>query len=302
MEFPPVRQLTDFPPERDFPRWTEIITRQQQERKELLGIPESVEVQIDTDKPILFVPLGDVHAGGEDINYEAFAKDVDLIREAGGYTATFGDLTDSYFFMPEVGEQIIAGDEQILYMRSALHFLAEGGHLLAGWGGDHDMWAKDKSGAHTLYQGFSEEFNAHYLEGVSYLYVHLNEGGDRVTYPIVGSHRHKGFSVYNDAHSGWRQYLDEATTTDTDLLSITAHKHTKAYLQQCRKKFGGKEIRIHSLALGTYKASDRYSRKRGWPRTAQETQSSFGIILHPFEKRVDVCWTLEEAAGKLQEA
>jgi hypothetical protein len=66
-------------------------------------------------------------------------KDVNLITEAKGYTITVGDLTDSFFFMPEVGEQIISGDEQVLFAQSALDKLGRDGHLVAAFGGDHDM-------------------------------------------------------------------------------------------------------------------------------------------------------------------
>jgi hypothetical protein len=174
LDYPPVRHCTDFPPERDFGRWTEIITRQQKERQELLGIPEFVEIEITTDRPILLALIGDVHAGGEDVDYDRFAKDVDLIKQAKGYVVTVGDLTDSYFFMPGAGQQLMAGDEQVLYAQAALSHLAESGGLIAGWGGDHDMWPKDKMGAHTLYHRFHERYSAHYLEGVSYLTIGLS--------------------------------------------------------------------------------------------------------------------------------
>lgn len=300
LQRPQVIQRTDFPPERDFPRWTEIITRQQEERQELFGIPEHVDIEIQTREPVVFVPIGDIHAGGSEVNYLGFAKDIDIIREMGFMVATFGDLTDSYFFMPEVSEQLIAGDEQILYMQSALAFMAEDGLLLAGWGGDHDMWAKDKSGAHTLYQGFRERYGAHYLEGVSYLTLHLTNEDGGVAYPIVGAHRHKGYSVYNDAHAALRQLRDEGIAPDSKhCISITAHKHIKAYLHQIHKLHGGEEVNFHCLALGAYKESDRYSRKRGWPRMGDDSQGAFGIIMYPNEQKVDVCWDLQEARDKL---
>jgi hypothetical protein len=130
---------------RTFDEWTNIITRQQDERKELLGIPEHVEVTIQASDIVPMVIFGDVHAGGSEIDYRSFAKDVDLTKKMRAYSITAGDLTDSYFFMPEVGEALIAGDEQILYMQTALKELSKDDHLVAAWSGDHDMWSKDKS-------------------------------------------------------------------------------------------------------------------------------------------------------------
>ena len=283
---------------RDFKKWTEIVTRQQDERKELLGIPEKVTVDIETSTPILVPLIGDVHAGGSDIDYKRFAKDVDLIKEARGYTIAVGDLTDSYFFMPGVGQQLVSGDEQTLYMQAALDELSEGDRLLCAWGGDHDMWPKDKSGAHTLYSKFKETYNADYLEGVSYLTINLNDGGNIVPYRMVGSHRHKGFSVYNDAHASLRQYRDEGVMSD---LSFTAHNHVKAALRQTHKFHGGDEQAIWSVALGSYKRSDRYSRKMGWPRKDDASMGAFGLILYPTTKRLEVHWTLEDAVNRLKE-
>lgn len=291
-----VVRRSDFPSPRNFKEWTSVILRQQKDRKELLGIPEHVSVDIQTTKPILVGLVGDVHAGGAEVDYQRFANDVNDIKSVGGYTITVGDLTDSFFFMPEVGEQIISGDEQVLYMQSALEHLADRNKLLAAWGGDHDMWSKDKSGAHTLYHQFHQKFGAHYLEGVSYLDVNLQNGRDTVTYPFVGSHRHNGYSVYNDAHASLRQYRDEGVGA---MVSFTAHNHKKAHLEQTHKLHGGHEVVVHSIALGSYKISDRYSRKKGFAVSDDASLGAFGLILDPDQRDVEVCWTIEDAIKKL---
>jgi hypothetical protein len=243
-------------PTRPFNQWTETMVRRQVEREEVLPLPEYVKVQIATEKPVLIALMSDDHIGGEGTDYRRLAYDVDLIKSVGGYTITFGDLTNSAFFMPDAGDQVSTGEEQVLYARAMLGELSKDGHLLAGWGGDHDLWGKDKGGAHTMYHEFRERYNAHYLEGVSYLTVELASKDGIVNYPMVGSHRHKGFSVYNDAHASWRQQLDESNGA-TDIMSVTAHNHIKAYLLQSRKVYGGSSKMIHALALGPYKSTDR---------------------------------------------
>jgi len=290
---------SDGPKPRNFTEWIDVARRQQKDRQELLGVPEFVTTEIETASPILVGIIGDVHAGGTDIDYDAFGRDVEAIKRVNGYSITLGDLTDSFFFMPEVGEQLFSGDEQVLFMESALETLAKDDKLVASWSGDHDMWSKDKSGAHTMYQRFRQRYNAHYLEGVSYVDLTLNNGGEQIHYPIIGSHRHKGFSVYNDVHASWRQYNDEAKT-EQDIISITAHNHTKGYLRQVRKIFGGGEQTIHAISLGTYKVSDRYSRKKGWPRKGEESISSFGLVLRPEQDRQpEVYWTIQDAINHL---
>jgi len=279
------------PAPRSFQEWINVARRQQEDRQELLGIPESVETVIETARPILVGLIGDVHSGGVEVDYDAFGHDVEMLKKYNGYAITVGDLTDSFFFMPEVGEQIFSGDEQVLMMESALSTLAEDDHLIAGWGGDHDMWSKDKSGAHTLYHKFRQQYNAHYLEGLSYLTVTLDNGADRVPYKIAGSHRHKGYSWFHSSHAGIRQEMN-ARGTD---VSLTAHMHEKGHLRKLVKDYGGDEHPVDCIALGTYKETDRYSRKFGWGRKDPEQIGAFGLVLHPGEKHLEVYWTIEEA-------
>ena len=286
-----IKHLTDFPPERDFERWTEVVSRRQKEKQELLGIPEQVEVEIRTNRPILVALFGDVHAGGEEVDYNRFAKDVDLVRKVEGYTITVGDLTESGFFMPIVDEHILSGEEQRIYMKAALGRLAEGDRLIAGFGGDHGAWVKDKMGVYGLYQDFHKQYHAHYLEGVSYITIGLNNGENVVNYKLVGSHQHKGYSWFHSSHSAIRQEM-EARGAD---VSFTAHKHEKGYMRKLVKQFGGDEKKIDCIALGTYKTTDRYSRKHGWPRKDKKEMGAFGIVLSPGKKEVNIFWNLEQA-------
>lgn len=289
-------QLNTPPKKFSFSEWTKRLISRQEERQEVLPLPERVAVAIKTDKPILLGLFGDVHAGGEDTNYARFGKDVEALTQAGGYSVTVGDLTDSHFFMPGVDTALACGDEQVMYAQSALGELAKGGRLLAGWGGDHDKWAADKMGAATLYQDFYGKFGAPYLEGVSYLTVNVDDGSNVVPYEMVGAHKHRGISVYNDAHASLRMEKDEARGAD---IAFTAHNHVKAYLEQPVKTQGGFERILHLLALGAYKTTDRYSRKQGWPRKGEASQGAFGVILSPGKKEIKVEWTIEKAVDAL---
>jgi hypothetical protein len=279
-------------PVRTLSEWSEIISRRAREREELLGVPELVEVNIESPKPILVALMGDIHGGGEGVDYDRLAKDVDIIKDHHGFSITVGDLTDSFFFNSGQFESIANNVEQQLYMEAVLEELSKDGHLLAGWKGDHDGWAADKQGVRALYHDFQKKYSAHYLEGTSYLTVKLND----LEYKLAGAHRHKGFSVYNDAHAPLRMEKDEARGAD---LAFTAHNHVKAHLRQVVKEYGGGESVVQLLALGSYKKSDAYSRKFGWPRKGEESLGAFGLVLQPFEKKMDVYWTVEEAAQNM---
>lgn len=88
-------------PEQDkpFSEWAEIFERRQAERS-AYNAPEHVEIAINTEKPILVIPFGDVHAGGADVDYNRFYREVDASANTRGtYVLTLGDITDSFFFV-----------------------------------------------------------------------------------------------------------------------------------------------------------------------------------------------------------
>jgi len=290
-----IERLTRAPKSRDFEEWTDVMKTRQDQRKEVLNIPERVSVRINTKKPILVSLFGDVHAGAEDVDYKGFAEDVNLTREAKGYSVVVGDLTDSIHF-PSAGDNVANNTKQDLFMESAMDRLAEGGRLIAGFCGDHDGWVKSKMGRQGIYHRFAERYNgAHYLEGVSYIDVEVNDGEKPVDYKMVGSHRHKGYSLYHPAHASIRQEL-EARGAD---VSFTAHKHDKGHLRKTVKDQGGEEHVIDCLSLGAYKETDHYSRKCGYARKSKASMGAFGIILSPGEKEVTVHWTVKEAVEDL---
>lgn len=280
-------------PVRDLSTWHEIMKRRANERQEVLGVPESVEVKIDSKNPILLALIGDVHAGAQGVDYDRFARDIDLIKSVSGFSMTVGDLTDSFFFNSGQYEAIANNAEQQLYMQAVMDELSQDNRLLAAWKGDHDGWSADKQGVRGLYHDFRQKYNSHYLEGISYITIHLNG----VDYKLAGAHRAPGYSIYNQAHAPLRLEKDAARGAD---IAFTAHNHDKAYLQQTIQTFDGEERDIHLLSLGAYKKTDGYSRKHGWPRRHDKNVGGFGLILHPDNKEISVHWTIEEAVRQLE--
>jgi len=272
---------------RSFGDWATIFQRRQNERKAARGIPEHIEIAIQTQYPILYVPLGDVHAGGEDVAYDLFANDLRKIAETPGvFTTTLGDITDSYFWGKDAqDEQIGAYVEQNHFLQAGLRTLADNKKLLAGWGGDHDMWA-GQSGE-TVYTNFGKDYGAHFLHGVSY--ITLGVGNEK--YKISGAHRHNGFSIYNKAHPALRLYRDSAEGSD---IIVTAHTHDKAILPQPVKRFGGEANMVYFVSIGAYKRSDGYSRKKGFHRKGDDELGPVSFLLYPDEKRIVPFTTLEQ--------
>lgn len=264
--------------------------RRQEARREAVGRPEHAEVQIWTPYPIILGLVGDVHAGGEDCDYHSFYEDVRFIKEhPQARVLLFGDLADCYFFTPAVHEHLMNLAEQYGYMNAALKEL--NGKIIAAWAGNHELWASRMGG--TFYNDWTAKFNAHYFEGVAYLTAKVNDQ----EYKLVGSHAHRGFSIYSHDHSSKRQVLDDAGG-DTD-ISVTAHNHVKAHSQQARKMHGGSAHPTHYIALGSYSASSTYSRVKGWHDKAPEEMGATFLVLWHDRKQVEVFDNKEGAADRV---
>lgn len=279
----PIHQSPD-----SFDWWHERAMSAQEARQEALGIPEHVEIEIKTQRPVIIGLVGDVHAGGEDVDYELFYKDVQFLKQHPlSYVMLLGDLTDSFFFVPAVHKALLNLEEQYGYMKSAVRELK--GKILVSWAGNHDMWAS-RMGP-TLYEEWTKE-NGHYLEGLSFVSLKV---GDQ-EYKISGSHKHNGFSIYNHAHPSLRMKRDGSEGGD---IYITAHKHKKAYVTQYQNMYGGKALQQHFLSLGTYKSTDDYSRGSGFVRQKRNQMGATFVVLHPDRKQVEVLHTREEAGERV---
>lgn len=268
--------------EKDFGWWQDTMKARQNQRKEVLGRRNHVKIEIPTEDPTLLVFIGDVHAGSEDVDYERFGREIAYVRDRPNtYALALGDLTDAFFFNPAQHEAVANIVEQQYYMKSALSELK--GKLLVAWGGDHDQWS-EKMGA-TMYDRFESTTGAHFMDGVGYVSLTVGEQD----YKIAAAHKHKGFSIYNSAHAAQRLKRDSAEGAD---ILVTAHNHQKAINEQTVKPFGGDAYTAYYFALGTYKSTDRYARKLGYPPLTEAEMGASGVILSPDERKIETIWEL----------
>ncbi len=272
-----------------FDWWTQRVVDAQDVRREATGTPEHVEVKIRSKAPVILGLIGDVHAGSQDVDYKMLHRDISVLRDhPQAYVLLFGDLTDSYFFTPAVHEHLMNLYEQYMFMKATCDEL--NGKIIAAWAGNHELWAS-KMGP-TMYSGWTDRYNCHYLEGVAYVTLGVND----TDYRIVGSHKHRGFSVYNDSHASRRQVLDDAENAD---ISVTAHKHIKAHSMQYTKVHGGTARSVHYLSLGSYCPGTCYSRVSGWHTKAENQMGGTYLVLWHDKKKIEVFQTIDEAAGRV---
>lgn len=277
--------------DKPFSEWADIFIRRQEERLEF-SPPKHIEIKIDTDKAILLGLFGDLHVGGEKVAYERLKNDVEYMAGTQGtFVLAAGDVTDSFFWGRDAQDGELASfKEQNAFAFSALKLFADNKKLLAGWRGDHDGWALQSG--EDIYSRFVRELGAHYLDGVSYVSLHV---GDQL-YKISGAHRHGGFSIYNKAHAALRLYNDSARGSD---IAFTAHTHQKGYITQSVKDFGGQENTVHFISVGPYKQGDRYLDKMGYNEITDAGIGAQTILLRPDKKQIQVFATVEEGLEAL---
>lgn len=272
-----------FAVERSLQDWTEIAQKRQQERDEILKIPHRVEINHNENTPVFYALIGDTHIGGEDVDYQRLNNEVAEIKDTkGAFVVTLGDLTDNFFFVPAVYGDIFNLEEQAHYAQQLLGELK--GHLVAAVSGNHDLWS-DARGL-SIYHKFIEEYQAHYLEGLSYLNINVYDS----KFNMAVSHKYGGHSIYNSAHPAHRVFREEGEGAD---VIVTAHTHKKAVNRQTVKGFnGGRQILY--ISLGAYKTTDKYSRGLGHAPMDEDEQGGVGLIMYPQDKRIDVHWSIEQ--------
>jgi hypothetical protein len=275
-DLPPPLFETPLPIKRNYSYWAARFRERQQQFIEVAQVKDHIVVRLPSRS--LIGLIGDTHIGSPTVDYSKLEQDVELIvNTPGAYLLLFGDIVDGFFFNPAQMEQMEQPPEQFQYMKSLVNYLGEHGKLLAGWGGDHDLWA-EKMGL-SAYEDFTETSGGHYMHGVGHVTFKLGE----FEYKLSGAHRHKGFSIYNLTHSSMRLYRDNAEGAD---VIVTAHNHRKAHTEQAIREFGGTGKVVHFISLGTYKPDDRYIRKRGLGKANKEEMYGCALVLNDNEKKI----------------
>jgi len=260
---------TPLPEKLEWPYWSERFPKRQEQYQEAVYNKERhVKITIPDYSLVSFI--GDQHIGHPWTFHDKIKLEIDIILNTpNSYLFLGGDAIDGYFFNPAQMEQIEQAPEQIAYMRSMIEALGQEGKLLVAWAGDHDGWTK-KMGVDP-YAEFGEKIKAYFMHGVGFVSLH---NGNNIT-RITAAHQLPGHSIYNAAHPSVRASR-EIQGAD---WYVNFHTHKKGHLEQGVDLFGGDARWIHALSAGAYKASDEYSRKKGWVHQSPKKMFGFSFIL-----------------------
>ena len=268
-----------------FYEWVDEFARRRDLKNNVEGLPEEVNIEIETNKPIIIALLGDIHTGGHEVDYELLAHDIGFIAShPNAYVIGGGDLLEGFFFNPAQDHQIATYNQQRMFVRSMVD---EIGHkkILFMECGDHDMWA-ERNGS-TIYNEFGDETNIPIVRGSTRTRIHL----PNVEYKIVSAHCLPGHSIYNKSHPENRE--SKFGTQGADIY-VGWHTHEKALAEQVADQFD-EEIRQLYISGGPYKYSDEYAQKKGWSKQRAKRRGAVWLVLTPFTKNAQAFYTAEEA-------
>ena len=271
--------------EPSFYEWIDEFSRRRDLKSEVEGLPEEIDVHIETNKPIIIGLLGDPHGGGYEVDYELLAHDVAFISQhPQAYAVLGGDLIEGFFFNPAQDEQIASFNQQRKFNNSMIKEIGLN-KILFFEAGDHDMWS-GKMGM-TIYDEIRDTTGIPIVRGSTKTNLYLPE----VKYRMVSAHRLPGHSIYNDTHPEMRE--SKFGTQGADIY-VGWHTHKKGISKQVVDTVDGCLEQIY-ISSGPYKYSDEYARKKGWAKQGAKKRGAVFLVLHPFEKRLNAYYSAEEA-------
>jgi len=234
--------------------WFNEAERRQETRAESEDVYDYAKIEFTSDRPVCIGFTGDWHLGGT-IDLEMLKRDVDLIANHPLVAGAFfmGDLTDSANFNPAEDETYLSLEEQRAWMLSILDFIGKD-RILAMWKGNHDHKWERKNGI-SKYAGLSKKYDAPVFYGNAYIDLNVND----VNYKLMGSHRLRGSSIYNNAHPAVRGHR-EVQGLD---LTFAGHTHKKGHIEQPIREFGGSRT-AYGLVNGTYQLGSEYTKDSGY--------------------------------------
>jgi len=255
------------------------------------GLPDSIEVEIDSTTPIVVGAFGDPHVMAMYCDYELLREHTNVIASNPKfYSIIGGDLVDGAAFNPAQDSKIGSFSEESLFARKMLDKIG-GDSIIAMLEGDHDMWAE--RGGPTAYQDFKERYNTPILRGSSTITLKVGE----VSYIIVASHKLPGSSIYNKTHPENRESKFGQQGAD---IYMGWHTHQKAIAQQVARQANGEDLIQTYISAGPYKYSSKYAQKQGFGQQREKSLGAVWLVLHPYRKEVEAFWSLKSAEERIK--
>jgi hypothetical protein len=223
-------------PSADWDEWIDHLIERQALVEEADPIFDVGRTRIDTDKPIIFQAVGDIHMGSRFVCYPEFREVVKRMLSTprvywGMHAEDIEGFNTSFRDARAVLNQLVQPKIQRILDRRLLEMLHEDGRLLYGVAGTPSHGVVRAIGQ-DLIQDEYQRLHVWYFVGKA---IWILELGDQEYVFMVG-HRLPGTSIYNPNHAQIRALLYDCPVAD---FIISGHTHA----------YGYQEIMHHELAF-----------------------------------------------------
>ena len=259
-----------FPTEQEIDKIWKDVEEAQEASDITFTHQDEATIKIDTDKPIIFVSLADLHVGAETCRYKELRETVEYLSTLNNvFIGSIGDTVDNYLpvWHPEgMFSNVLNPEKQKMLVEYLYNKLK--GKILFVINGCHD-----ESSHMTDCFDWSK-----YLQS-KYDCVNLGFGGfinlvvGEQTYRICARHKYRFNSSLNLTHVCKRM----RTEFGDFQIGIVAHNH-QAAIEQLTFPDGDRIF----IRPGSFKKPDRFARQLGFLDTGSQMPS---VILYP-NKRV----------------
>jgi len=243
---------------------------------------ERATVNVNTDSPVLLVPIGDIHIGNRYVDYEALKRHIEILSKAENVLIILnGDLVDNYNTYSHDGgshEAVMPLHMQKEFTRKCIDKIKD--KIVAMVHGCHEAWSWNSDNFDFI-DYLARENGAAYLGHGGVLQLNIG----KARYKIVVRHKYRYNSSFNMTHT-CKRLLEQYEDGD---IAIVGHNHS--YAIELTKIRGEEKVLIR---LGSYKIHDWYTMKWGYrdadpvmPAVLLDNREKKMMIFRDFEQGIE---------------
>lgn len=251
-DIPPLTSDYQLPPDSSWEEHLEIISAMSKLVAFHQEVPNEINIEIDTDKPIAVTFTSDWQLGQFGVDYKAFGRDVKFLCETPGFYHHIGG--DGYQNIIQASKIGSSQNQTPVSVQKGLYYLTikkmSGNNLTIGTG-NHNYWSAMATG---------EDWDGELTKRLKLLYikhyglVHLKVG--KFTYPYLVIHEGRFNSSFNLTHT-CKQY--QRLHFPKARIVVVEHHHVSSVESY---RYDGREC--IAMRPGTYAVYDDFAQQHGF--------------------------------------
>ena len=251
----------------------------------------TINIDINVNKPVIFVPISDIHMGHVDFDQKLFHDTVKWIKDNNAYTILLGDLIDGISQKDRRYENDSIADEFKPYLDN-LHYkqteaVIKGlmpikDNVIAVMGGNHEQKVKQQFGFDST-SVVASQLEKPILTDPAYIIIKFNNGNATRLYTIFCSHgnwmggRKRGSKVNNMEDKSADFEFDMICAGHTHDRFVTTKKKIVPILKR-NKTIVLDERRKYFINTGSFLQTYRDSNSDTWASRSIFSPQVAGVV------------------------